>query len=473
MGVYITSYVKLIAYARRPVSANARAARTRMEYAQLVGKSKAKSKVWTHFGFPADGNGTFINQKKVICRLCKSTVAYSGNTSNLSYHLQREHPREHRELMAEHGHGNSDKKAESSRDASHATKTKQLTLGGAIAKAAPYPRDSNKHKQLVEATADFVCHSLQPLSVVDEPSFRRLLEIAEPRFQLPHRTHFTEKVIPNKYREVRAIVEKQLGAVQNCAMTTDLWTSQHQHRSYISLTVHFVDSGFKTQSRCLQTLEVPQDHDASSLKDVLASLFQSWKITEKVCGATTDNGRNIVNAVGLLGIEHFPCVAHTLQLSIKNGLEVTRVQRVLGRCRKLVEHFRKSTKETFKLREKQEMLKLPQHQLTQECTTRWGSTLGMLQRIMEQQAAIAAVLIEGKVRHLMPEGNDWMVIELLVDILKPFQHATEVMSAVKYPTVSMVKPLLYKLLEKTLKVTDSDATTAREVKKAIRNDLQE
>ena len=184
MGVYITSYVKLIAYARRPVSANARAARTRMEYAQLVGKSKVKSKVWTHFGFPADGNGTIINQKKVICRLCKSTVAYSGNTSNLSYHLQREHPREHRELMAEHGHGNSDKKAESSRDASHATKTKQLTLGGAIAKAAPYPRDSNKHKQLVEATADFICHSLQPLSVVDEPSFRRLLEIAEPRFQL-------------------------------------------------------------------------------------------------------------------------------------------------------------------------------------------------------------------------------------------------------------------------------------------------
>ena len=97
----------------------------------------------------------------------------------------------------------------------------------------------------------------------------------------------------------------------------------------------------------------------------------------------------------------------------------------------------------------------------------------MLERIMEQQAAIAAVLIEGKVRHLMPDGNDWIVIELLVDVLKPFQHATEVMSAVKYTTVSMVKPLLYKLVEKTLRADDSDASTAREVKKAIRNDLQE
>ena len=119
------------------------------------------------------------------------------------------------------------------------------------------------------------------------------------------------------------------------------------------------------------------------------------------------------------------------------------------------------------------MLKLPQHQLMQEYTTRWGSTLGMLQRIMEQQAAIAAVLMEGKVRHLMPDGDEWVIIELLVDILKPFQHATEVMSAVKYPTVSTVKPLLYKLLEKSLKIADSDAAVAREVKKAIRSDLQE
>ena len=115
-------------------------------------------------------------------------------------------------------------------------------------------------------------------------------------------------------------------------MTTDLWTSQHQHRSYISFTVHFIDSEFKMQSRCLQTLEVLHDHDASSLKQVFSSLYDNWKISEKVCGATTDNGQNIVNAVGLLKIEHFPCVAHvhTLQLSIKNGLEVTRVQRVFG-----------------------------------------------------------------------------------------------------------------------------------------------
>ena len=200
-------------------------------------------------------------------------------------------------------------------------------------------------------------------------------------------------------------------------------------------------------------------------------MLKDWGISEKVCGGITDNASNTVNAIGLLGIEHFPCVAHTLQLSIKNGLTVSRVQRVLGPCKKLVEHFKKSTKETYKLREKQEMLKLPQHKLIQDCVTRWGSTLGMLERLMEQQAAIAAVLMGGKVRHLMPEGDERTVIELLVDILKAFHRATEAMGAAKYPTLSTVKPLLHVLLEKTLKVTSSDTAVAKEVKEAIRRDL--
>ena len=36
-----------------------------LEYAKLVGKKKAKSKVWTHFGFPADDDGTILQYIKI------------------------------------------------------------------------------------------------------------------------------------------------------------------------------------------------------------------------------------------------------------------------------------------------------------------------------------------------------------------------------------------------------------------------
>ena len=94
----------------------------------------------------------------------------------------------------------------------------------------------------------------------------------------------------------------------------------------------------------------------------------------------------------------------------------------------------------------------------------------MLKRLAEQQAAIAAVLMERKVRYLMPEGDDWTITEELVNTLEPFQKVTEAMSTEKY-AISSVKPLLYKLLERVLKVEDSDSSISKQMKKEIKSDL--
>ena len=143
---------------------------------------------------------------------------------------------------------------------------------------------------------NFVFQTLQPLSIVDEPAFCNLLQVAEPKFQLPHCTFITSKV--------RTAVERQLVTAEKCTITVDLWTSQYWQRSYMSLTVHFIDRNLTLQSKCLQTLEVPQDHDAASLKDVISTMLSNWKIKDKVCGGITDNGSNIVSAFRLLKIDH-------------------------------------------------------------------------------------------------------------------------------------------------------------------------
>ena len=46
-------------------------------------------------------------------------------------------------------------------------------------------------------------------------------------------------------------------------------------------------------------------------------MFKEWDTSSKVFEVTTDNGQNIVNAIELFSLEHFPCLAHTLQLAIK------------------------------------------------------------------------------------------------------------------------------------------------------------
>ena len=61
----------------------------------------------------------------------------------------------------------------------------------------------------------------------------------------------------------------------------------------------------------------------------------------------------------------------------------------------------------------------------------------------------------------------------LVGLLKPFQQATTVMGAVRYPTISTVKPLLYELLTKPLKINSGDSATSKTVKHEIKKDLDD
>ena len=61
---------------------------------------------------------------------------------------------------------------------------KQLSHQATLSRAIPYPKDSEKHKELVDAVTKIVCCGLQPTSVVDETSFRKLMAKACPKFNV-------------------------------------------------------------------------------------------------------------------------------------------------------------------------------------------------------------------------------------------------------------------------------------------------
>lgn len=70
----------------------------------------------------------------------------------------------------------------------------------------------------------------------------------------------------------------------------------------------------------------------------------------------------------------------------------------------------------------------------------------------------------------MLKGDEWNINDSMVSILHPFQETTEIMSTEKYSTISSVKPVLYKLIEKTLK-EEEDGATIKMMKKEVKADL--
>ena len=185
-----------------------------------------------------------------------------------------------------------------------------------------------------------------------------------------------------KYESVKASVTNWLSNTNCCLLTTDIWTGCHSC-SYMAVTAHTISDDWKMKSFCLATQEIVDAHTADNIADELSAVITEWQLDTKVLGITTNNAINVKNAVDSLNFTHFGCIGHTLQLSVGRGLQLGFVSCILGRVHKLVEHFHKSTNTMYALRQKQQLLGIPEHALVQQCETRWSLAFAMLERVVE------------------------------------------------------------------------------------------
>lgn len=140
----------------------------------LVAHPRAKSKVWRYFGFDTDADGCILHWRRIYCRICMTQIAYSGNTSNLSYHLEKNHP-------AEFVRSNTEQMREAVATAYSKIKTEpmQQQCQGAILKWSPaFEYINRRHNDLTSAIISFVCEGMYPVSVVEEPTLQALLRTA-------------------------------------------------------------------------------------------------------------------------------------------------------------------------------------------------------------------------------------------------------------------------------------------------------
>ena len=85
------------------------------------------------------------------------------------------------------------------------------------------------------------------------------------------------------------------------------------------------------------------------------------------------------------------CIAHTLNLSSQKAFKVKEVTPILVKIRRVVTFFHKSSKASDALRDQQKSMALQQHKLTHDVSTRWNSSLEMLEHYWEQQTAVTQV----------------------------------------------------------------------------------
>ena len=139
---------------------------------------------------------------------------------------------------------------------------------------------------------------------------------------------------------------------QFLSITIDLWTAGHSNRPYLVLTCHGIDGDWQQlSSYCLGIKELPIAHTANNIGEKIEEILDEWNIDKDIIVATiTDNARNMVNAI--------------------NGFDIGPVKTALDHVRNIVSHFYHSSKATYSLKQKQNLLGLEQHVLKSSCVTR-------------------------------------------------------------------------------------------------------
>jgi hypothetical protein len=110
-------------------------------------------------------------------------------------------------------------------------------------------------------------------------------------------------------------------------------------------------------------------------------------------------------------------------------------------CRVLVSHFSHSSQAAEKLQEKQHD-RSRQLKVIQDVATRWWSTFDMTDRLVDVSPYLRLMEREGTLTcNLSPE--QWNIVQLVRDVLKPFMLAQKVLEGEKYVTISFVPGMIF------------------------------
>jgi hypothetical protein len=184
---------------------------------------------------------------------------------------------------------------------------------------------------------DWIVEDLQPLYVVQSPSFRKLIGELDPSFIMPDEKG-VKKIIYNAYNSMLpALIEKINVEAKNVSLTTDMWTAKNG-QEYIGITCSYIDSKFNLYEVTLTVNYVRYPHTSQHIMESLEETLDEWKLREKTFTITTDNAANMKKAISDMdGIEWQGCTAHTLQLVIGKGLVL--VKKLIVRVKRLIDFF--------------------------------------------------------------------------------------------------------------------------------------
>jgi hypothetical protein len=222
-----------------------------------------------------------------------------------------------------------------------------------------------------------------------------------------------------------------------------------------AVTAQGIDKDWNLKSVLVAALPCGGDsHTADFLDTATDAAMEKLGFTNHVDGVmikVADNASVNKKAWGVEGSGMLGCGPHTLQLAAGKFLSVSEIERTLSKGSGVVGHFNRSTQAKAKLRELQKQVNAPQENLEQHVKTRWNAGQKMCESLVRNKTPILLFDVVADSAGEVYKFNklntiDWDLIEETTACLKMASNATQMLEGSKYPTSSLVFPVMGMLM---------------------------
>ncbi|KAI7806319.1 putative zinc finger BED domain-containing protein 1-like [Triplophysa rosa] len=249
-----------------------------------------------------------------------------------------------------------------------------------------------------------------------------------PKYTPPSRDTLSNVLIPAWYKVEKANLIMELTTVGKVALTSDSWKSLSQDH-YLTVTAHYILEG-ETRQKVLTTKAVYEAQTGPIVAEEISEVLQEFDIMDKIVAVTI----------------------HKARLLCPYTHSVASVANWTAKIRNIVVWMKRSSMAKTVLREKQQVLNLPQHSLILDIKTRWNSLYLMIERFLEQYPAIQAASLDQRLRKPIDRDRlarlteeDFRKGEDFVHLMRILYRSTLCVSSEKSPTCGQVLPILQKL----------------------------
>jgi len=261
------------------------------------------------------------------------------------------------------------------------------------------------------------------------------------------------------------MMKAQFSEIKHLSLTTDIWTETLNTKSFLGLTAHFLVKE-QHKSVTIGVVEMTERHQSEYLKNWLLYLIDQWNIhIENIVVIVSDNAANIKKAIieAFGADKHLPCFAHTLNLVPAKIIDEDDVVKdFCAKIKNIVTYFKKSVIAADQLRFHSNL------KLIQSVDTRWNSTYSMLERFIQLSEKISCIILQCLTAPPMLTASELQAAKEFVQLLKPFEDATNIICGEYYLTASKVIPIV-NILKNKLQTIEPSTDIGHHFKKALKD----